>query len=737
MEKAAAMADKAEKKARKEAAKLADKQRKKDEKELKAAMKKAKKERTKSRKGSVGAAGNDDDDENGVEWRDEGRAPMGVYHTGHAYEEVDFTMTMERAQNILQNEPNSELAPEARKFLLAEAAKLQAQATLATQLAGLAAAPPLTSPQSMDGIAALVGVLGEEDASDGGGGEGTPLYVDMAGANVPAQAAAVSTGYALMTPADAGVAHTGYDTLAAGQSRSAGVPHSDQTYDTTRIIPGAPKPDTTYDSTGIIPGNQPPTSTISEGTYDSTRIIPKHVQPPPGARGSEKRAAQYVSPTQVQPHPGATVVPYTSSAQAYDNVDHSTAPTIVGPPRPPESEMAQFPGMTLDGAQEVMVRGAPDGPEKRVAQYVLLSEAARLEALMASLSADSADDDDDNGDENDGRPSPSAAAVAVAAPPPTAVPETSVTGGPTPAEIARYPNMNIESAQVVMAKCLPDSNLEKRVAQYILLREASRLEEMMAKLDESDSEEEAAPADATPTPAESSSFTAATANPHTAAVDQALKDNAIYKATQLAKSGGVDRSDTHTEAEERRRTAQAEARKLVGAQFDVDALKSKERQDNEARMARLQQGGAVKVPDVVKVSRKYGTEDERNQAEASVEDTQKRLADVPFDFSFSSGADTAPAPAKTTPVATVAAATSDEGSFSFGWDGGAAKAVPAAEDAAAPDRRPSAAAAVDWKAKKANARKYATEDERHAAEASVEETESRLKEMTFDFSFGS
>jgi hypothetical protein len=690
-----------------------------------------------------------------------------------------------------------------------QAAKLQAQATLATQLAGLAAAPPLTSPQSMDGIAALVGVLGEEDARDGGGGEGTPLYVDMAGANVPAQAAAVSTGYALMTPADAGVAHTGYDTLAAGQSRSAGVPHSDQTYDTTRIIPGAPKPDTTYDSTGIIPGNQPPTSTISEGTYDSTRIIPKHVQPPPGARGSEKRAAQYVSPTQVQPHPGATVVPDTSSAQAYDNVDHSTAPTIVGPPRPPESEMAQFPGMTLDGAQEVMARGAPGGPEKRVAQYVLLSEAARLEALMASLSADSADDDDDDGDDNDGQPSPSAAAVAVAAPPAvTAVPETSATGGPTPAEIARYPNMNIESAQVVMAKCLPDSNLEKRVAQYILLREASRLEEMMAKLDESDSEEEAPPADATPTPAESSSFTAATANPHTAAVDQALKDNAIYKATQLAKSGGVDRGDTHTEAEERRRKAQAEARKLVGAQFDVDALKSKERQDNEARMARLQQGGAVKVPDVVKVSRKYGTEDERvqaeasvedtqqrladisfdfsfstgadtapatnspanptpaapaaavvdeavnvpsvlkvsrkygtederNQAEASVEDTQKRLADVPFDFSFSSGADTAPAPAKTTPVATVAAATSDEGSFSFGWDGGAAKSVPAAEDAAAPDRRPSAAAAVDWKAKKANARKYATEDERHAAEASVEETESRLKEMTFDFSFGS
>lgn len=48
---------------------------------------------------------------------------MGVYHTsatGHAYEEVNFTMTMERAQKILQNEPNSELAPEARKFLLAE-----------------------------------------------------------------------------------------------------------------------------------------------------------------------------------------------------------------------------------------------------------------------------------------------------------------------------------------------------------------------------------------------------------------------------------------------------------------------------------------------------------------------------------------------------------------------------------------------------------------------------------------
>ena len=72
-------------------------------------------------------------------------------------------------------------------------------------------------------------------------------------------------------------------------------------------------------------------------------------------------------------------------------------------------------------------------------------------------------------------------------------------------------------------------------------------------------------------------------------------------------------------------------------------------------------------------------------------------------------------------------------SFSFGGSEPKSAPAKAATSAAVP---PAAANKKPPPVAKVN-RKYATEDERIAAEASVEATNARLEEVTFDFSFGS
>eukprot|EP00035_Acanthoeca_spectabilis_P004515 m.104546 g.104546 ORF g.104546 m.104546 type:complete len:506 (+) comp12611_c0_seq2:96-1613(+) len=414
---------------------------------------------------------------------------------------------------------------------------------------------------------------------------------------------------------------------------------------------------------------------------------------------------------------------------------------------PPAEELAQFPEMTLELAQEAMARGLPDGPEKRVAQYVLLREAARLEALMASMNdeSDAAESEEDE------------STSAIHSPEePSSVPTTlrADTDPQSPAD--QFLTMTVDEAQAVMAKGLPHGDPEKNAAKRVLLREASRLEEMMAKLDMEDEDEQRSPPPTEPQETASSELptldtTLSTSLPPqttiAAEAEKQLQDNAIFKATKLAESGAISRDEIEREVEERRRKAQAEARKLVGAQFDVDALKEKERQENLARLEMLKRGGEVKVPEVVKVSREYATEDERVQAEASVEQTHARLEEITFDFSFSasdgtSAKEASPPTPSQQPDPTSAENDTEESDFQWGFGGAeeseedvttSTVATPKAEAVKSEVQ----ASNVDWKKKKENARKYATEDERHAAEASVEETHARLEEMTFDFSFGS
>ena len=129
-------------------------------------------------------------------------------------------------------------------------------------------------------------------------------------------------------------------------------------------------------------------------------------------------------------------------------------------------------------------------------------------------------------------------------------------------------------------------------------------------------------------------------------------------------------------------------------------------------------------PDKVRAQKTLGAEAAKLEARIAAMDAESSDDDDNADFGLD-------APAE--PEVKVAAVVSQPADAGFAAQKASAQVSKRAEPAAEPEDN---TIKVKGNFQKKVDRKYATEDERIAAEASVEDTAARLESVTFDFNFG-
>ena len=236
---------------------------------------------------------------------------------------------------------------------------------------------------------------------------------------------------------------------------------------------------------------------------------------------------------------------------------------------------------------------------------------------------------------------------------------------------------------------------------------------------------------------------------------RALEEDATRRRrrSELEQSAAAEQATIEADELERaRQAAEADARRESEEQARIAAEEAKVAEEDRRREEVAAAAAAAKEPPSNAESRKYATEDERVQAQASTEATNARLEDMTFDFSFGAAAPVPasapepepepepeqspsfapvpPPPAASEPVASLPSAQLARRSSMDEARRKLEQRVRAETEPAVTPQDPKPPTS------KKSYREYATEDERVQAEVSVDDTHARLEGMTFDFSFG-
>lgn len=394
---------------------------------------------------------------------------------------------------------------------------------------------------------------------------------------------------------------------------------------------------------------------------------------------------------------------------------------------------SQLIDMTLEQAQTVMKNDfLPDNhPQKVTARKILGAEAERIEAQIKAM-----DNEDTASEDGFGESEPTT--------PVLDAPSTPTHNQPTTLLDVNETNSNRAQRLPKLGKVdRTFSTEDERIAASASVEETSaRLTEMTFDFGFGESGSSSLPV------------------PAAAAATVLNTEISVPRLNASSIADGI--ANAVTDADElatKKALAQAEARKLACADFDIKKIEERNiasiRRREESKVA--MPTSVQKLPTLKRENmRKYATEDERVNAEADISKTNSRLESLDFDFNFGttpSGAKpkvsdmTTPSIDSVTselqPTNTIPNDISEDG-FKF-VDFTSSNSAKDATKASVPSPPPTPLTTTSDTTKvakklptlnQANLRKYNTEDERVAAEASVEDTNARLADLSFDFNFG-